>query len=104
MDAEQRYDELAGDLEARHGEVELGKMFGMPCVKAGGKAIAGYYKGEMVFKLPDAEARERTLALDGARAFDPMGGRPMKEWVQVPAAHAERWAELAELALVGRGR
>jgi hypothetical protein len=102
VDAEQRYDELAGDLAARHGEVELGKMFGMPCLKAGGKAIAGYYKGEMVFKLPDAGARERALALDGAHPFDPMGGRPMKEWVQVPAAHTERWAELAELALAGR--
>jgi hypothetical protein len=102
VDASQRYDELADDLAGRHGEVELGKMFGMPCVKRSGKAVAGYYKGEMVFKLPDADARERALALDGAHLFDPMGGRPMKEWVQVPAAHAEQWAELAELALAGR--
>ena len=53
----------------------------------------------MVFKLPDAEARGRALELDGAHLFDPMGGRPMKEWVQVPAAHVERWTELAVLAL-----
>ena len=38
MDAQARYDELAADLEARHGEVALGKMFGMPCVKRNGKA------------------------------------------------------------------
>src|SRR6266516_2210726 len=101
MDAEHRYDELADDLDARHTEVELGKMFGMPCVKASGKAVAGYFKGDMVFKLRDAEARERALELDGARLFDPMGGRPMKEWVQVPAAHVDRWPELAELTLAG---
>lgn len=99
MDTEERYDELADDLAARHAAVELGTMFGMPCVKASGKAVAGYFKGDMVFKLQDAEARERALELDGAHLFDPMGGRPMKEWVQVPAAHVERWTELAELAL-----
>lgn len=103
MDAQARYDDLAADLEARHGEVALGKMFGMPCVKRAGKAVAGYYQGDMVFKLPDPEAREHALALDGAHLFDPMGGRPMKEWVQVPPAHAERWPELAELALTPAG-
>ena len=102
MDAQERYDELAGDLAARHGEVELGKMFGMPCVKANGKAVAGLYQGEMVFKLPDPAAREEALALEGAHLFDPMGGRPMKEWVQVPAAHAARWSDLAERALARR--
>ena len=71
----------------------------MPCVKRSGKAAAGYYQGEMVFKLPDPATREQALALDGALLFDPMGGRPMKEWVQVPPAHADRWPELAELAL-----
>ena len=103
MDPQARYDELADDLAARHGDVDLGKMFGMPCVKRAGKAVAGYYQGDMVFKLPDAAARERALALDDAHLFDPMGGRPMNEWVQVPAAHAERWPELAELALTPAG-
>ena len=103
MDPQARYDELADDLAAQHGDVALGKMFGMPCVKRNGKAVAGYYRGDMVFKLPDEAARERALALDGAQLFDPMGGRPMKEWVQVPAAHADRWPELAELALTPAG-
>ena len=48
----------------------------------------------------DAGARGRALGLDGAHLFDPGGrGRPMKEWVVVPPAHAVRWAELAEAAL-----
>ena len=104
MDAQARYDELAADLEARHREVALGKMFGMPCVKWDGKAVAGYYQGDMVFKLPDPAARERALALDGAHLFDPMGGRPMKEWVQVPFAHAASWAGMAVHALAYVGK
>ena len=59
MDAQARYDELAADLEARHGDVALGKMFGMPCVKRNGKAAAGYYRGDMVFKLPDPRLARR---------------------------------------------
>ena len=74
---------------------------GRPCIKAGGKIIAGYEaKGSMVFKLPDESAREKALALDGAQPFDPMGsGRVMKEWVDVPVAHEAAWAGLAETDL-----
>lgn len=99
MDAQARYDDLADDLAAQNDDVTLGKMFGMPCVKRGGKAVAGFWQDSVVFKLPDAGARERALALGGAALFDPMGGRPMKEWVVVPAAHADEWPSLAEAAL-----
>ena len=103
VDPEQRYDEIADDLVARNDDVELGQMMGMPCVKRAGKLVAGYASssGAMVFKLPDADQRDAALALDGAELFDPSGrGRPFKEWVQVPAAHADRWPEFAEAALV----
>jgi hypothetical protein len=103
MDAQQRYDEIADDLAARNPSVQLGKMFGMPTIKAGGKAIAGLYGEDMVFKLPDAAARERALALSGAHLFEPMAGRQMKEWVQVPAAQAKAWRKLADEALAARG-
>ena len=75
-----------------------GKMFGMPCIKIGGKAFAGYFNGDMVFKLR-GPAHERALALEGAQLFDPMGGRPMKEWVQVPATHESKWPDLAQTAI-----
>lgn len=40
------------------------------------------------------------LSLPGAQLFDPSGrSRPMKEWVQVPAAHVARWQTLAQAAL-----
>jgi hypothetical protein len=102
MDAQARYDELVDDLVARNDDCELSQMMGMPCVKRGGKMVAGFSSGagEMVFKLTDAAEREAALALDGAHLFDPSGkGRPFKEWVAVPSAHASEWPQLAERAL-----
>jgi hypothetical protein len=103
VDARSRYDELADDLAAQNADVQLGQMMGMPAIKRRGKMIDGFSndKGAMVFKLPDEAARESALALEGAHLFDPSGGRraPMKEWVVVPAAHADKWSDLAELAL-----
>jgi hypothetical protein len=103
MDAEAQYNDIADDLAARSGDVELGQMMGMPAIKLGGKMIGGFSRNEgaMVFKLADAKQREAALALDGAHLFDPSGGRraPMKEWVVVPAAHAKQWRKLAQQAL-----
>ena len=75
-----------------------GKMFGMPTLKnSAGKAFAGYTEGAMVFKLGGAFHTE-ALALSGASLFDPMGGRPMKEWVVVPVEHSSRWLEFTRYA------
>ena len=75
-----------------------GKMFGMPCLKnSNGKAFAGYTDSAMVFKLGGVSHAE-ALALSGARLFDPAGGRPMKEWVVVPAKYSSRWLEFARNA------
>jgi hypothetical protein len=59
----------------------------------------------MVFKLSGAPHAE-ALGLAGAQLFDPMGARPMKEWVQVPGTHAKQWPRLARAALeyVGKGK
>jgi hypothetical protein len=96
-----RYDEIAADLEARDPDVQLGQMMGHPCIKAGGKIIASFQPaGSIAFKLPDEAEREKALALEDAVPFEPMGkGRVMKEWVDVPVAHAAKWAELADTAL-----
>jgi hypothetical protein len=74
------------------------KMFGMPCLKVAGKAFAGLNGSGMVFKL-GGDAHARALALPGAHLFEPMQGRPMREWVEVPAASAPAWAELGWDAL-----
>ena len=100
MGAQERYDEIADDLCAQNAGVELGQMMGMPCVKRDGKMVAGFWRGEMVFKLPDAKQREKALALKGSHLFDPSEkGRPFKEWVAVPNAYAKEWPKLAKQAL-----
>ena len=97
-DARDQYDAVVEEVTATSPS-RSSKMFGMPCLKnEHGKAFAGFYQEAMVFKLGGA-AHPRALALPGARLFDPMQGRPMKAWVEVPAAHAELWLELAQQAL-----
>lgn len=76
-----------------------GKMFGALCIKApNGKAVAMFYKDHMVFKLRD-EAFDEAMALDGTGMFEPMPGRQMNGWVQVPFDYADRWSEFAEAAM-----
>ena len=91
------YGIVAAELTATSPAI-TGKMFGMPCLKNNGKAFAGYYNDAMIFKLTAPEHSE-ALALTNARLFDPMGGRPMKEWIEVPIEHAARWPALARAAL-----
>jgi hypothetical protein len=100
--ARERYEELVDDLCARNDDVEPSQMMGMPCVKRGGKMVAGFSQRAdgMVFKLPAPDAHARALALDGAHLFDPGGnGRPFKEWVVVPFAHSDQWDAFAQDAL-----
>jgi hypothetical protein len=91
----ERFDELAETFVARGATRSL--MFGMPVLKAGDKVFAGMYGDAMTFKLgPDDLEKARSLT--GVDAFEPMQGRPMKEWVLVPLAQAKRWSDLAERA------
>lgn len=53
----------------------------------------------MVFKLKD-EFHSEALSLEDAQLFDPSGKkRPMKEWVQVPYVHNDKWKKLAMEAM-----
>jgi hypothetical protein len=92
-----RFDQLAEAFVARG--ATRSKMFGMPVLRAGGKVFAGTYGDAMTFKLGPDDL-EKARALTGVEAFEPMKGRPMKEWVLVPLAHAQRWSDLAERAFV----
>jgi hypothetical protein len=89
---------LVDELQAQNPEVVSSKMFGMPTLKVGGKAFAGEFEGDMVFKLA-GDAHQQALELSGAHLFDPMGGRPMKEWVMIPVAHQATWPDFAKAAL-----
>ena len=93
--AHELYHQIGSDLE----DASKGKMFGSECLKApNGKALAIYYKGNMVFKLRD-EAYNEAMALDGADLFNPGGKRPMNGWVELPYDYAEQWPHFAEEAM-----
>jgi hypothetical protein len=95
-----RFDAVVTELK---NELDIvgASMFGMPSVKRrDGKAFAGLFGDDMVFKLA-GDAHEEALVLDGAHLFEPMSGRPMKAWVQVPPTHQTQWVELARKAEAG---
>jgi len=93
---EASYESVAKALAGKRGVV-ASKMFGMPTLKVRGKAFAGLNGDAMTFKLTGAQ-HAAALKLRGAKLFEPMAGRQMKEWVQVPATHASDWKTLAERA------
>ena len=99
-----RLDALADDLAAAGVAFERGQMFGCPGLRAPGrgKFFATLWGDDLVVKV-EGGAREQALALDGARLFEPMPGRPMRQWVLLPVRHHERWTHLATAAAAGLG-
>jgi hypothetical protein len=88
---------------SRERDVVKASMFGMPGIKRrGGNAFCGLYGDDMIFKLA-GEDHERALVLKGAHLFEPMAGRPMKAWVQVPPEHESQYADLARSAEASLG-
>ncbi len=59
------------------------KMFGYSCIFAKGRMFAGLHEAGMVLRLPE-EQRVEFLRLKGAKRFEPMAGRVMREYVLVP--------------------
>lgn len=79
-------------------EVSSGKWFGQPCLKVSTRVFAVLWEGNVAFKL-SGRAHEEALHIAGAQLFDPQGkGRPMKQWVQVPAEQSATWIHFARLA------
>jgi hypothetical protein len=96
-DPQSEYNHVANLMALQPG-VSRAKMFGMPSIMVNGKAFAGQSGDSMIFKLT-GEAHQAALAIAGAKLFEPMAGRPMKEWVSVPAEQSPHWLELAGAAL-----
>jgi TfoX/Sxy family transcriptional regulator of competence genes len=59
------------------------QMFGCPCAFVSGQMCAGLFADQLFLRLGEAE-RAALLAVAGARPFEPMPGRPMREYVAVP--------------------
>ena len=96
-DQVERFHEAVAGIEG----VEVRKMFGFPAAFIGGNMTAGLHQESVMVRLPDDE-REARLA-DGWALFEPMPGRPMKEYVALPpdvAADVDATREWIERAAV----
>jgi hypothetical protein len=90
-EAEVFFQKLANDIP----DGKPGKMFGSLCIKApNGKAVAMVWHDCMVVKLNGDNFNE-ALSLDGSKQFEPMEGRAMKEWVQIPFHYKKEWKRFA---------
>jgi len=76
-------------------------MFGYPALFLNGNMFAGTFQDKIVARLPEVE-RAKALK-SGAKQFEPMPGRPMKEYIVVPAADVAKPAALAKWIERARG-
>ena len=60
----------------------LKKMFGFPAAFVNGNMFMGLHQEDMILRLPE-DSRAEMLKMN-ARIFEPMPGRPMREYVIVP--------------------
>jgi TfoX/Sxy family transcriptional regulator of competence genes len=65
--------------------VEFKPMFGGPCYWTGGNMFAAVHQESILVRLGETD-RAELLAQPGAHPFEPMEGRPMKEYVVFPEA------------------
>jgi TfoX/Sxy family transcriptional regulator of competence genes len=80
--------------------VESRKMFGYPAIFLNGNMLAGLFQDKMIVRLSE-EDRETLAGIPGAAQFEPMPGRPMREYMVLPAsivnapAKSKEWLERA---------
>jgi TfoX/Sxy family transcriptional regulator of competence genes len=90
-----RFHEAVAGIEG----VEVRKMFGYPAAFIGGNLTAGLHQESVMVRLPEEERDERLA--DGWSPFEPMPGRPMREYLALPAevagdvAAMRHWVERA---------
>jgi TfoX/Sxy family transcriptional regulator of competence genes len=66
-------------------EAEPRKVFGYPAAVINGHMFAGLHQEDMILRLGEVD-RAQLLKRPGAKLFEPMPGRPMREYVVVPPA------------------
>jgi TfoX/Sxy family transcriptional regulator of competence genes len=77
------------------------KMFGYPAAFANGNLFIGLHQNDFIIRLSEND-RARFSAEFGERRFEPMLGRPMREYVRLPdelLADPRRRASWIDLSL-----
>jgi TfoX/Sxy family transcriptional regulator of competence genes len=59
------------------------KMFGYPAGFVNGNMFMGLFQESMILRLPTGP-REEFLRVHNAKIFEPMAGRPMREYAEAP--------------------
>lgn len=59
------------------------KMFGYPAAFANGNLFIGLHQNDFIMRLSKQD-RARFITKFGDRTFEPMKGRPMREYVRLP--------------------
>jgi len=70
------------------------KMFGYPAGFVNGNMFIGLFQESMILRLPTGP-REEFLKVHNANIFEPMAGRPMREYAAVPQSVMRDKKELA---------
>jgi len=65
--------------------VQVKPMFGHRAAFVGGNMFLGTFGDDVILRLGEAD-RAELMREPGARVFEPMAGRPMREYVVLPAA------------------
>ncbi|MFQ5626034.1 MAG: TfoX/Sxy family protein, partial [Methyloligellaceae bacterium] len=63
--------------------IERRKMFGYPCAFVNGNMCTGLHQEDFIVRLSQDD-REAAHTQFGAKPFDPMKGRPMREYISLP--------------------
>ncbi len=85
--------ELFDSILPLDSRVERRKMFGSPCGFVNGNMFSGLFEKSMFLRLSEADRSEAVEQL-GAVSFEPMKGRPMREYVTLPDDVLEDEAQL----------
>ncbi len=75
-------------------DAEPRKMFGYPCAFVNGQMFVGVFQDKLMLRLSD-EDRARFLKLPGAKLFEPVPGRAMREYVELTPAILDSRADLS---------
>ncbi len=94
--AHEIFDPIAATFLTREG-VDIGRMFASEGLRVRGKIFAFVaLDGGIMIKIPAPRTEGLVAAGEAERVV--MRGSPMREWVIVPATHAEQWGALIEEA------
>lgn len=76
--------------------IEKRQMFGYPCAFVNGNMFTGLHQEALIVRLGESD-RRRLIDEAGASQFEPMPGRPMREYVALPQALLDDRKRLTEI-------